>query len=191
MGCDGGSRRCGKPIGAKLEGTPVISACSRRTSARPASRHDPRQAGLVVLLGQPSALRHDVRHRRPESWLVHNHLNPDEPEFDSVDRDRRSADPRRRAGVRYEVISRKTGSAGDSSPIASAPATSSLRATPLTLGALRGLRHQAGIADAVNLSWLLAARLQGWGEEAILDAYEASASRSRAGLEVRDGPRPR
>jgi hypothetical protein len=31
----------------------------------------------------------------------------------------------------------------------------------------------AGIADALNLSWLLGARLQGWGEEAILDAYEA------------------
>jgi hypothetical protein len=31
----------------------------------------------------------------------------------------------------------------------------------------------AGIADALNLSWLLGARLQGWGDEAILDAYEA------------------
>jgi hypothetical protein len=31
----------------------------------------------------------------------------------------------------------------------------------------------AGIADALNLSWLLAARLQGWGDDAILDAYEA------------------
>jgi hypothetical protein len=31
----------------------------------------------------------------------------------------------------------------------------------------------AGIADTLNLGWLLAARLQGWGSEAILDAYEA------------------
>jgi hypothetical protein len=31
----------------------------------------------------------------------------------------------------------------------------------------------AGIADALNLSWLLAARVQGWGEQSILDAYEA------------------
>jgi hypothetical protein len=31
----------------------------------------------------------------------------------------------------------------------------------------------AGIADAANLAWLLAARLQGWGADAILDAYEA------------------
>src|SRR3546814_6226795 len=31
----------------------------------------------------------------------------------------------------------------------------------------------AGIADAANLAWLLAARLQGWGAPGILDAYEA------------------
>jgi hypothetical protein len=31
----------------------------------------------------------------------------------------------------------------------------------------------AGIADALNLSWLLAAHLQGWADAAILNAYEA------------------
>jgi hypothetical protein len=36
-----------------------------------------------------------------------------------------------------------------------------------------GYGMNAGIADALNLSWLLGARLQGWGDEAILDAYEA------------------
>ncbi len=30
----------------------------------------------------------------------------------------------------------------------------------------------AGIADAMNLSWMLAARLKGWAHEAILDAHE-------------------
>jgi hypothetical protein len=30
----------------------------------------------------------------------------------------------------------------------------------------------AGLADAANLGWLLAAHLNGWGAEAILDAYE-------------------
>jgi hypothetical protein len=30
----------------------------------------------------------------------------------------------------------------------------------------------AGIADAMNLSWMLAAHLKGWAPEAILDAYE-------------------
>jgi hypothetical protein len=36
-----------------------------------------------------------------------------------------------------------------------------------------GYGMNAGIADALNLSWLLAARLQGWADEGILDAYEA------------------
>ena len=31
----------------------------------------------------------------------------------------------------------------------------------------------AGIADAMNLSWLLAAHLNGWAPPSILDAYEA------------------
>jgi len=35
-----------------------------------------------------------------------------------------------------------------------------------------GYGMNAGIADALNLSWLLAARVQGWAEESILDAYE-------------------
>jgi hypothetical protein len=36
-----------------------------------------------------------------------------------------------------------------------------------------GYGMNAGIADALNLSWLLGARLQGWGDESMLDAYEA------------------
>ena len=36
-----------------------------------------------------------------------------------------------------------------------------------------GYGMNAGIADATNLAWLLAAHLQGWADIAILDAYEA------------------
>ncbi len=36
-----------------------------------------------------------------------------------------------------------------------------------------GYGMNAGIADAMNLSWLLAAHLKGWAPAAILDAYEA------------------
>ena len=36
-----------------------------------------------------------------------------------------------------------------------------------------GYGMNAGIADAMNLSWLLAAHLNGWAPAAILDAYEA------------------
>jgi hypothetical protein len=36
-----------------------------------------------------------------------------------------------------------------------------------------GYGMNAGIADAMNLSWLLAAHLNGWAPSSILDAYEA------------------
>ena len=36
-----------------------------------------------------------------------------------------------------------------------------------------GYGMNAGIADAANLSWMLAATLRGWARPAILDAYEA------------------
>jgi hypothetical protein len=36
-----------------------------------------------------------------------------------------------------------------------------------------GYGMNAGIADAMNLSWQLAARLNGWGAAGLLDAYEA------------------
>ena len=38
---------------------------------------------------------------------------------------------------------------------------------------MAGYGMNAGIADAMNLSWQLAARLQGWAADAVLDAYEA------------------
>jgi hypothetical protein len=106
---------------------------------------------------------------------VHNHLNAEEPEFDSVDRDRSI---REILGVgpdfRYEVISkedwvgrrllsnrfrdRRVFIAGDAAHLW----------VPYA-----GYGMNAGIADAINLSWLLAACVQGWADERILDAYEA------------------
>ena len=38
---------------------------------------------------------------------------------------------------------------------------------------MRGYGMNAGIADAANLSWMIAATLNGWAPPAILDAYEA------------------
>jgi hypothetical protein len=110
-----------------------------------------------------------------ETWLVHNHLNADEPEFDSVDRDRSI---REILGVgedfHYEVISkedwvgrrlvadrfrdRRVFIAGDAAHLW----------VPYA-----GYGMNAGIADAINLSWLLAACVQGWADERILDAYQA------------------
>src|SRR5436305_4467752 len=102
-------------------------------------------------------------------------MKPGEGDFDSVDRD---AGVRTILGVgadfRYDVISREdwvgrrlianrfrdrcTFIAGDAAHIW----------VPYA-----GYGMNAGIADAMNLSWLLAAHLNGWAPPDILEAYEA------------------
>ena len=110
-----------------------------------------------------------------ETWLIHNHLNPDELEFDAVDRDRSI---RTILGVgddfEYEVISKEDW-------VGRRLVADRFRAGNVFIAGdaahlwvpYAGFGMNAGIADATNLAWLLAARLQGWAEEAILDAYEA------------------
>jgi hypothetical protein len=109
------------------------------------------------------------------TWLVHNHLNPHEPEFESVDRD---WSIRNILGVdddfAYEVISKEDW-------VGRRLVANRFRDRNVFLAGdaahlwvpYAGYGMNAGIADALNLSWLLAARVQGWGDEAILDAYEA------------------
>lgn len=176
VGCDGGSSAVRKQIGARLEGTAVIQRV-QSTYIRA-----PRLKALIP--GKPAWSYYSMNPRRcgtmfaidgQGTWLVHNHLNAEEPDFDSVDRD---WSLRQILGVaadfEYEVISkedwvgrrlvanrfrdRNVFIAGDAAHLW----------VPYA-----GYGMNAGIADAVNLSWLLAARLQGWGDEAMLDAYEA------------------
>lgn len=176
VGCDGGSSSVRKAIGAKLEGTPVIQRVQSTYIRAPQLR--------ALIPGRPAWSYYAVNPRRcgtvfaidgHSTWLVHNHLNPDEPEFDSVDRDWAI---RNILGVgddfQYEVISkedwvgrrlvanrfrdRNVFIAGDAAHLW----------VPYA-----GYGMNAGIADALNLAWLLAARVQDWGDEAILDAYEA------------------
>ena len=176
VGCDGGSSTVRKQIGSRLEGTAVIQRVQSTFIHAPKLR--------AMLPGKPAWSYYSINPRRcgtvfaidgDSRWLVHNHLNPHEPEFDSVDRD---ASIRNILGVgpdfEYEVISkedwvgrrlvadrfrdRRVFIAGDAAHLW----------VPYA-----GYGMNAGIADALNLSWLLGACLQGWGGEAILDAYEA------------------
>lgn len=96
-------------IGAKLEGTEVIQ--------RVQSTHIRAPQLLSMLPGQAAWCYYAVNTRRcgtvfaidgQETWLVHNHLHPDEPEFDSVDRDQSI---RNILGVnsdfKYEIITKE------------------------------------------------------------------------------------
>jgi len=175
-GCDGGSSFVRKKIGAKLEGTEVIQRVQSTYIRAPQ---------LAALLpGKPAWCYYSVNTRRcgtafaidgHTSWLVHNHLHPDEPEFDSVDRDQSI---RHILGVdehfEYDIITkedwvgrrllsnhfrdRRVFLAGDAAHLW----------VPYA-----GYGMNAGIADATNLAWLLGAVVNGWADPRILDAYEA------------------
>ncbi|WP_077001361.1 FAD-dependent oxidoreductase [Variovorax sp. KK3] len=176
VGCDGGASGVRKRMGAKLEGTAVIQRVQSTYIRAPQLR--------ALIPGKPAWSYYSVNPRRcgtmfaidgHETWLVHNHLNAEEPEFDSVDRDRSI---REILGVgddfRYDVISkedwvgrrlvadrfrdRRVFLAGDAAHLW----------VPYA-----GYGMNAGIADAVNLGWLLSACVQGWADERLLDAYEA------------------
>jgi 2-polyprenyl-6-methoxyphenol hydroxylase-like FAD-dependent oxidoreductase len=176
IGCDGARSIVRKAIGAELTGDAIVQRVQSTFIRAPGlidlQRHErawgtgainPRRAGMVYAIDGS------------ERWLVHNYLKPDEMDFDSVDRD---ACIRTILGVgpdfQYDIISREDWYgrrliadrfrdrcafiAGDAAHIW----------VPYA-----GYGMNAGIADAMNLSWLMAAHLNGWAPASILDAYEA------------------
>jgi 2-polyprenyl-6-methoxyphenol hydroxylase-like FAD-dependent oxidoreductase len=175
IGCDGGKSTIRKRIGAKLEGAPVIQRVQSTYLRAP---------GLLSILPGTPAWLYQLRNPRRcgtvfaidgrETWIVHNFLDEDE-DTESIDRDWAI---RTILGVdrdfRYEVISkedwvgrrlvadrfrdRRVFLCGDAAHIWIPYA---------------GYGMNAGIADAADLSWMLAATLRGWASPAMLDAYEA------------------
>ncbi|KWT70673.1 MULTISPECIES: FAD-dependent oxidoreductase [unclassified Variovorax] len=175
IGCDGGKSMVRKKIGAKLSGTDVVGRVQSTYFRAPAL--------LGLLKHKPAWATFGLNTRRcgnvyaidgKETWLMHNYLHAGET-FDSVDRDWAI---RTILGVgpdfEYEIITkedwigrrlvadkfrdRRVFICGDASHLW----------IPMA-----GYGMNAGLADAMNLSWTLAAYLQGWAGEAILDAYEA------------------
>lgn len=176
IGCDGGRSTIRRALGIALEGDAVIQRVQatfirapdliRRQQHTPSWMTisvNPRRSGNVIAI--------DGRER----WMIFNYLRPNETEFDQIDRDWAI---RTILGVgadfKYDIISNedwvgrrllaprfrkeRVFLAGDSAHIW----------VPYA-----GYGMNAGIADAMNLSWLLAAHLNGWAPAAILDAYEA------------------
>lgn len=175
-GCDGGSSFVRKKIGAKLEGTEMIQRV-QSTYIRA-----PQLASLLP--GKLAWCYYSVNTRRSgtvfaidgqEDWLVHNHLHPNEPEFDSVDRDQSI---RHILGVdadfKYEVITKEDW-------VGRRLLSNRFREKRVFLAGdsahlwvpYAGYGMNAGLADATNLAWLLDAAIKGWADPSILDAYEA------------------
>jgi 2-polyprenyl-6-methoxyphenol hydroxylase-like FAD-dependent oxidoreductase len=175
-GCDGGSSGVRKQMGAKLEGTPVIQRVQSTHVRAPALR--------ALMPGKLAWCYYSVNPRRcgtmfaidgQDTWLIHNHLNAHEPEFDSVDRDQSIRDILGvDASFQYEIISKEdwVGRRLVANRFRDGRVFIAGDAAHLWVP-YAGFGMNAGIADAINLSWLLAARVQGWGDEGMLDAYEA------------------
>jgi 2-polyprenyl-6-methoxyphenol hydroxylase-like FAD-dependent oxidoreductase len=176
IGCDGARSIVRKAIGAELSGDAVVqrvqSTYIRAPDLLNLQRHErawgtgsinPRRAGMVYAI--------DGRER----WLVHNYMKPGEPDFEQVDRD---ACIRTILGVgpdfRYDIISKEdwVGRRLIADKFRDRCAFIAGDAAHIWVP-YAGYGMNAGIADAMNLSWLLAAHLNGWAPPSILDAYEA------------------
>lgn len=176
VGCDGGRSTIRRAIGAKLSGTAVVqrvqSTFIRAPSLLAQSHLKPAWATFSlnpVRSGNVYAI--DGR----ETWLVHNYLKPDEIEFDSVDRDWAL---RTILGVAadfsYEIIRKEDwiGRRLVADKFREGRVFICGDAAHLWVP-MAGYGMNAGIADAANLAWLLAAHLAGWAPAGILDAHEA------------------
>ncbi len=175
IGCDGARSNVRKLIGAKFEGDPVVQRVQssfirapdliklqQESPAWATFSLNPRRSGNVYAI--------DGR----EKWIVHNYLRPEEADFEAVDRDWAI---RTILGVddsfEYEILAnedwfgrrfvadkfrdRRVFICGDAAHIW----------VPYA-----GYGMNAGIADAMNLSWILAAHLNGWAPAGMLDAHE-------------------
>ncbi|MPZ47658.1 MAG: monooxygenase [Betaproteobacteria bacterium] len=176
VGCDGAGSMVRKAIGAAFAGTPLLQRVQSTYFRAP---------GLLGMLpGKPAWNYLSLNPRRcgstlavdgRETWIMHNFLYRGETDFDAVDRDWALREilgvgP----GFRYELLSKED--------------WTSRRLVADKLGERRaficgdaahvwiphgGYGMNAGIADAANLAWKLAAALQGWGARGLLDSYDA------------------
>ncbi len=175
VGCDGGRSWVRKSIGAQLVGDEVVqrvqSTCIKapdlisHLKAPPAWAMftvNPRRSGNVYAI--------DGR----ETWLVHNYLRDHETDFDSVDRDWAI---RTILGVgpdfQIELLSKEDW-------IGRRLVADKLRQGRVFIAGdaahlwvpYAGYGMNAGLADADNLAWHLAAQFEGWACPEALDAYE-------------------
>jgi 2-polyprenyl-6-methoxyphenol hydroxylase-like FAD-dependent oxidoreductase len=176
IGCEGGRSPTRRKIGAKFAGDEVVQRVQSTYirapkligmfKAAPAwgtFSLNPRRSGNVYAI--------DGR----ETWLIHNYVAADDENFDSVDRDWAI---RAILGVgsdfQYEMLSKEDW-------IGRRLVADKLRDRRIFICGdaahiwvpFAGYGMNAGIADAANLAWMLAAHLRGWASEAILDAHEA------------------
>ncbi|WP_336627849.1 MULTISPECIES: FAD-dependent monooxygenase [unclassified Microbacterium] len=179
IGADGGRSAVRKQIGAKLSGDPVLqhvqSTCIRAPHLYGLmSADEPRAWGYYTF--NPRRVGHVYSIDGTGTFLVHTYLSPEEAEDPgSVDRD---AAIRAILGVdedfSYEVVSKEDW-------VARRLLADRFRDGRVFIAGdachlwvpFAGFGMNAGIADVLNLTWLLGATIAGWADERILDAYQS------------------
>jgi len=176
VGCDGGRSAVRRAIGATLSGTAEVQRVQSTYIRAPSllARSDLKPSWATFSLN-PVRSGNVYAIDGRETWLVHNYLRPDEHEFDSVDRDWAL---RKILGVgadfSYEILRKEDwiGRRLVADKFREGRVFICGDAAHLWVP-MAGYGMNAGIADAANLAWLLAAHLSGWAPAGILDAHEA------------------
>jgi len=175
IGCDGGKSSVRKWMGAKLSGTDVVGRVQSTYFRAPSLidlQKNKRAWATFSINASRSGNVYAIDGK--ETWLLHNYLKDSEPDFDSVDRDWAI---REILGVgpdfKYEVISKEdwVGRRLVADKFREGRAFICGDAAHLWFP-MAGYGMNAGIADAMNLSWQLSAYLQGWGAKGLLDGYQ-------------------
>ncbi|WP_072803238.1 FAD-dependent monooxygenase [Rhodococcoides yunnanense] len=176
IGADGGRSVIRKKIGSSFHGDPVLqrvqSTCIRAPHLYAEMKGERAWAYYTF---NPRRNGHVYAIDGVETFLVHNYLAAEEGEGDGVDRD---AAIRTILGVDdsfdYDVLSTEDW-------VARRLVADSFRQGRIFIAGdaahlwvpYAGFGMNAGIADVLNLTWTLGAYLDGWGDEGILDTYEA------------------
>jgi 2-polyprenyl-6-methoxyphenol hydroxylase-like FAD-dependent oxidoreductase len=176
VGCDGGRSAVRRAIGATLSGTAEVQRVQSTYIRAPSllARSDLKPSWSTFSLN-PVRSGNVYAIDGRETWLVHNYLRPDEHEFESVDRDWAL---RKILGVgedfSYEILRKEDwiGRRLVADKFREGRVFICGDAAHLWVP-MAGYGMNAGIADATNLAWLLAAHLSGWAPADILNAHEA------------------
>jgi len=175
VGCDGGRSTIRRKIDAKLQGDAVIQRVQSTYIRAPGLLRELKEKpAWMTFSANPRRVGNAYAIDGKETWLIHNFLRDDEADFESVDRE---------GGIRailgvdadfeIEMLTKedwfgrrlvadkfregRVFICGDAAHIW----------VPFA-----GYGMNAGIADAANLSWMLAAVLRGWAPASLLDAHE-------------------
>ena len=177
IGCDGARSTVRRTIGAKFVGEAEIARNLSSFIRAPAL------LGMIRAEREPSWMSQAINPRRAgnaiaidgnELWLVHCRVKPHETDFATIDRDRAIRDV---LGVddsfEYELL-------GKEDWIARRLVADRMRKGRIFLCGdsahiwipVAGYGMNCGIADAVGLTWMLAAVVNGWAPPSVLDAFE-------------------